>query len=247
VRLQSVVRSALILALGFGVAAALYAALINVPESNVLMLVLSAVLSVGILATIGLTIGVAASVVHSHGLGIGARRAAAALPRFVAGLAVFALLWWVASMAANWWTAHRGETDALLLLHFNITKTKWLHETVAWLLWLIPWGLGGSAVATLTSSDGHGRHAWRYGLRASVRFLPLAAASMATLVISQGLRRLVFWLPDSLPPNRIEFVFAAVKLTFVYAVAITMAACVVAISARASEQRSLPDGTPGLS
>jgi len=242
-----VVRSALILALGFGVAAGLYAALINVPESNVLMLALSAVLSVGILATVGLTIGVAASVVHSRGLGVAARRAAAALPRFVAGLIVFALLWLGAAMAADWWTAHRGEIDALLLLHLNVTKTKWLHQTVAWLLWLIPWSLGGSAVATLTASSSHGRHAWSDGLRASVRFLPLAAASVATLIISQGLWRLVFWLPDSLPPNRIEFAFAAVKLTMLYAVAIVMAACIVAISARASRPELLPDGSPRLS
>jgi len=265
---RGLVRSSAALAVGCAVAAALFWALINVPESNVLMLTLSGILALGVFATLGLTIGGAASPQEQlAGIGldisrddcwdagfaeierliemaeaIGAvpgtttRRAVAALPRFAAGLVVFALLWWITDGAERWWTLHRGEVDAVFIRYGNITSTRRLHETVFWMIWLVRWGLGCSVVAALVAAGSDGWRAWVRGLRASIRLAPLVTASMAAVVLSEAVWRIVYWMPKSLPVSWIEFVFAGLKLIVLYALVIGIAAFVIGVCGRASRE-----------
>ncbi len=233
---RGLVRSSAALAVGCAVAAALFWALINVPESNVLMLTLSGILALGVFATLGLTIGGAASLAAGAVPGTTTRRAVAALPRFAAGLVVFALLWWITDGAERWWTLHRGEVDAVFIRYGNITSTRRLHETVFWMIWLVRWGLGCSVVAALVAAGSDGWRAWVRGLRASIRLAPLVTASMAAVVLSEAVWRIVYWMPKSLPVSWIEFVFAGLKLIVLYALVIGIAAFVIGVCGRASRE-----------
>jgi hypothetical protein len=84
--------------------------------------------------------------------GVGVRRTLAALPSFVAGLAVFAILWWLTGFADGWWRAHHGAVDALFLRYLGATRTQPVHQAAFRATWLVRWVLGLSIVAGLTAA-----------------------------------------------------------------------------------------------
>ena len=234
--LRGMGRSMAALAVGGAVAAVVYWALLNVPESNVWMLGLSILLALGVIAALGVTIGGAAALASEPFSRLALRQAIAALPRFVAGLGVFALLWWLTATADTWWAAHHGEIDAVFVRYLNVTHTMPLHTAVRWITWLARWGLGLSVIAALASSNAGGWRGWARGLRTSVRVAPLVTTSLGAVAVSEGLWQLAFWMPERLPPTRMEFVFAAVKLSVLCVLAIVIAASVLAVSGRAARQ-----------
>lgn len=223
-------RASAVLAIGAGVAGGLYLALLNVPESNVLALCVSALLVLLIIAVAGFTLAAAAALGQDFALPATARRAVAALPGFVVALGIFALLWWLTESADASWQAQRGEVDAVIMLYLGKTQTAWLHETVSGFLWLIRWALGLSIVAGLVvTATGGGLRSAPRGLRLSVRPLPLGAATVGLLFGVEGLWRLAYWRPSHLPPSWVESAFAALKLGVLYLIAAAMVALVLRI------------------
>jgi hypothetical protein len=216
--------------------------LLNVPESNVLALALSGVLVVLVAVTAAATTALAAAVSLAAGRQARARRVLASLPVLAIGVAVFALLWWLTGAAQVWWGRHAGEVDALIITRTGVTRTSALHGAVSWALWFVRWVVGPSAIVALAvASIERGPGAVGIGLRLALRGVPLAAATAAALVVSQGLWRNIDWVPASLPANWAEPLFVGTKLAVLYA----MAALIVAGVLRVYGTR-LPTSRPGL-
>jgi len=214
----------LTLAAGYAVAAGCFWGLVNVPESNVLALMLSAALALATLTTAGVATAAAAAIGDGVGGSDGTRRAIGALPGFAVGLGAFAVLWWVTGSADTWWRANRGQIDATLIRYANITRTRALHQAVFWATWIVRWIVGLSVVAALvTTSTVGGMRAIPSAFRHAVRGWSLASAAVAVWVVWGGLWRVVYWRPAAMTPW-IEPTFVAVKLAGLYLAAMVVVA-----------------------
>jgi hypothetical protein len=228
--------SALTLAVGYSVAGALFWALLNVPESTVFALLASLLLTLSIVVLTGLTTAAAAAVAPGLPRLTVVRRAIAALPAFVVGLAIFAALWWLTAGVDDVWTRHRGEIDAMFIRYLGVTGTAPLHSAERWLTWTVRWGLGLSVVAALATSGWRGVRALTPALRTAIGWTPLAAVTVAAVTVAEGLWRVATWRPQWLPPSSIEVVFAAVKLGLLYLLFVIIAAAVLDIHRRAARR-----------
>jgi hypothetical protein len=222
------------LAIGYAVAAGLFWALLNVPESSVLALALSAALVLATTIAVGVTTAAAATLADGVDGGNAARMSVTALPAFVVGLLVFAVLFWSTGSIDAWWRAHRGEIDATSIRYLNVTRTRALHETVSWTLWLVRWMLGLSAIAALvTTATVRGAGAMGAGLRNALRLQSLVAAGAALAIVIGGLWRLVDWRPAKLA-IWLEPMFVASKLTLLSVAALSIVALVLAVYRRSA-------------
>jgi hypothetical protein len=223
------VASALTLAVGVAGAGGLYWALLNVPESNVLALVVSGLLVAAAAAAIGTTLGASLMLSGGARAADATRRALAALPAFFLGLTIVAFLWWITGAADAWWTSHRGEVDAAFIRYAGTARTGRLHQAFYWITFLIRWALGLSVLAGLVSAAAAGgSRIVTNGLRTSIRLVPLAASIAGVVIVSELLWRVVYWRPDDLPPTSIETAFVAVKLFVLYLLAAVIGAGVLA-------------------
>jgi hypothetical protein len=172
------------------------------------------------------------------------RRSVTALPSFLLSLTLLAVLWWITGRLDEWWNAHRGEIDAVSLRYLGVTRTEPLHTAAAWATWLVRWVLGLSMAAGITAWGAHGglRTTGR-GLRLSLRAVPLAATAAGVLMVSEGIRRLAFWRPASLPPTGAEVIFAVLKIGVLYLATVTIAAGVLRTYGRAAGPTSDPATT----
>jgi len=221
------------LALGGAVAAGLFWALLNVPESNLLALTLSAALLLAIVATLGGIIAASSAIADGAGVAGVARRSIAAMPAFALGVIVFAALWWLTGAIDAWWRAHRGEIDAVSIRYLNLARTQSLHQAVFLIIWIVRWVIGLSVVAALaTTAAARGAHAAGAGLRNAVRPAPIAAGLAAALLLT-GLWRLVYWRPARLAPW-LEPTFVAAKLAVLYLAAVSIVALALAVHRRAA-------------
>ena len=234
-----IIRSAAALAIGAAATVALYLALLNVPEANVTSLLLSAVLVLLIVLAAGLTAGLAAAL-PAHGWRAALRRAAAGMPAFIIGLLLVAALFVVLDRLESWWGLHRGEVDAMLLPYIGTRSTAPLHTAVAWLLWLVRWGVGLSLVLGPVVAAAGGSP--RRGIRLALAAVPLVAMMLAAVVLSQGVWRIVYWRPEGLPATSLEVAFVAAKLIVLYLAAALVAGIVIGVYRRAA--RVLIDAHP---
>ncbi len=225
-----------IVAIGGAVVAGLFWALLNVPESNVLALTLSALIALLAVVAVGATVAAAVAAADDASAGDGLRRSLTALPAFVLGLAITGALWWLTGAAGDWWLAHRGETDALLIRYGNITHTRPLHSSVAAVLWLGRWVIGVSMVAALvTAAAVRPAAGLRRGLRNGVALVPLAV----TLAIAELFTRawpMVYWRPKRVAAW-MEPTFVGVKLAVLYLVAALIVAAGIVVMRRVAVAR----------
>jgi hypothetical protein len=231
---QRLARAIVTLAVGYAAAAGLLWSLLNVPESNVLALTLSATLVVATTVAAGVATAASAALADGGTGGDAARQSVTAVPAFVVGLLVFGALWWVTGSGDLWWRVHRSEIDAISIRYLNVTRTGALHETVAWTFWLARWMLGLSAIAALvTTATVRGAGAVGPGLRNALRLPSLVAAGTALAIVAGGLSRLVYWRPAKLA-TWLEPVFVTSKLIVLYIAALSIVALVLAVYRRAA-------------
>jgi hypothetical protein len=208
---------------GHAAAAGLFWWFINVPESNITMLSLSAALIVLTIVVLGWTEATAALLLWDSACGFrrAARRAFGALPAFIVGLLVFALFWWMTARADAWATAYSGQIDAWWMASTGSAKTAWIHSGLAIVLWFLRYVAGVSlAVAALAAGATGGRRAllsarW---LRAALARRQLGAIGLAMLLGVWLPLRATDWRPDAIPPTAVEAVFIAAKLGLLYLV-----------------------------
>ena len=232
------VRTAVVLFLGSGVLVGLYWTLLNVPESSVTALLLSALLALMLALVMGTTLALAMAASGGLPAGQAAGRARAALPLFIVGVGVFAALWFVTTSFDAWWAAHRGEADALAIRYLGITRTEPAHTAVSWISWLLRWVLSLSAVLGLVASAVARRTSpLRSGLREAVRLWPLLSATTGVLLVTRGLWRLTPWRPHGLPPTQGEVYFSAAKLGTLALLALLITTAVVSVYQRSVARR----------
>ena len=203
---------ALVLALAWG--------LVNVPDSNALMIGLS-------IATVALII-FAFSVVNATAAewllpGRSWRQAfeasASSVPVIVAAVALVVVFWWIGDAFGEWFAAHRGEFDAWLIATFDMTTTAWLDRVVSVGVFLWAGVVGVSLAVALVFARlerGAGavvRFEWvRAGLSRDQLMLTAAAMTLLIALPWQGLS----WRPRGLPPTWWQPAFAAVKIAMIF-------------------------------
>lgn len=212
------------LAAGHALMLGLFWSLLQVPESNVAMLVVSALVAIALVAAFGWVEGAAlAAWSPERGWRALARRAAAAPLAAVVAVALFGLLWWLTGRGAARWTAHRGEIDAWLMLHLGWTRTAGIHGTFRALVWFIRWGVGASlalAIVAWTIERGPRALTQVGGWLAAAltpRRLVLVVAVLYGLVWLPW--KAAFWRPAWIAPDWQEAAFVAIKLGVLYLVA----------------------------
>ena len=211
------------LVVGHAVLGGLYWGLLQIPESNALMLTASLVTALAMIAWTGTVeaVGIAG---WSHEGSVGSL-AVAGLRKavwIVPALAVFAVVWLLTGAASLWLGAHRGEMDAWIIAKLGWTETGWLHTTVGWTVWIVRYGLGVAlAVACLAAGVLRGisavlRLGWvGPGL---TRWSPVVTAGALLVGFYLPWRYVVYWRPASLPPTAAQPAFASAKLAVVYVV-----------------------------
>lgn len=209
--------------------------LLNVPESSVPALLLSAVLAVLVPVILGLTTSVVLGITGGLSLPAAARRALPGLRGFAAGLVVLGVLWVVTTRLVDLWVAHAGEIDALFLRYAGTASTAWLHTTVGWLLWLLCWGVGLAAIVGATRAAVHEQSLLTGLARAfSVRVLGTA---LGALLVGYALWSVVFWRPKGLPDNSAELMFVGAKLLVLYLVATVASVVALAVAGGGTEKK----------
>ena len=206
--------------------------LLNVPESSVPALLLSAVL---VPVVLGLTTSVVLGITGGLSLPVAARRALPGLRGFAAGLVVLGLLWVVTTRLVDLWVEHAGEIDALFLRYAGTASTAWLHTSVGWLLWLLCWGVGLAAIVGATRAAVHEQSVLTgLGRAFSVRVLGTA---IGALLVGYALWSVVFWRPKGLPDNSAELMFVGAKLLVLYLVATVASVVALAIAGGGTEKK----------
>jgi hypothetical protein len=227
----------LLLALaGTAVAAGTYWALLNVPESNVPALLLSAVLVLLLVGVAACTVGAVLAVASGTTIGGALRRAPWAIPGFVLGLLVCGALWWITTAVDSQWTLHRGEIDAVALRYVGTARTAWVHTSVAWLTWLVRWGIGTAMLAAATAGSVDASVGGRGALRSLAHALapvPLLV-TLAALIAGRALWSLAYWRPRGLTADTSELAFVSVKLGVLLVAVAAMAVVVLHVFARAT-------------
>jgi hypothetical protein len=206
------------LVVGHALLGALYWLLLQIPESNVLMLAASLLATLAILAWLGIVASTAASgwlpgATAASALRSGLRQAWWVFPALVAYLVV----WLATDYAGAWHLAHRGEIDAWFIAHFGWTNTAPFHVTATWLLWFVRYGIGLSLAASILAGGVAGRP-FVGSLR---RALTWSTLLITTAAVWLGLWlpwRVVDWRPASLPSTWVQPTFAATKLAVLFIV-----------------------------
>jgi len=205
---------------GHAVAGAIFWALLKVPESNVWMLSLSALLSVLLAVVIGwVETAAALTWTGRYRAAERAKRSLANIPATVVALLVFAAAWWLTGWAAFRIGLQRGEIDAAVMARFGWTDTAWIHAAIAWAIWFVRYGVGLSLALSLlvvAATDGFSailRFRWFVRGLSPLRLL-LVAWWLWVLIWLPW--QVVYWRPRSLPTTWLEPTFVTVKVLIVY-------------------------------
>lgn len=190
------------------------------PESNVLMLGVSALL-VAIAGTLLVLASASASfaIVHGRAPWASVVPAARRLPVILAAVLVIGIICGGAGWFEAWWLAHAGQVDAAAIAAGDVTRTGWIHGTVHWLVVAIQWVVVPVWFATVL--------AWAAGyeprdvltgkwLTAGLDWRLLLATAGCAVALVWLPWHYVYWRPRGLPATTAEVVFTGAKLVTVY-------------------------------
>lgn len=209
---------------GHAIAASLYWLLLQVPESNSLML-LASVAVVALLITVTILTETTAILAIDGGAGGPSWRDALRTPgltrrtaAFAVAIVAFGAIWWLTAKVGAWWFGHAGEIDAVLMIRLGWTRTSSLHTTVRWVLLVIRHIVGLSVAVTLMKRvlDRSWTIAGMRTLATPARLIEIAVCLAVFIVLPW---RFVWWRPRAVPPTWIELTFVAVKLGAIYLLA----------------------------
>lgn len=227
--------SAAWLGAGYAVSGLLYWALLNVPESTAVALVASLLLAIAIVTSAAVVTASAAAIGSGRSWTAAIRDGCRALPLAAIGLFAFVAIWVATASAAEWWTGHRGEIDALTMLYARTDRTDWLHAAVSGLLWIGRWGCGLSILGSLTVAGAADAPRLataarlRAGIRAAISVASLAAVTTAAACSAFGVWRLAYWRPGLITVLAAEPVFVLAKLAALYLAVVVLATASLAV------------------
>lgn len=241
---RALLTTTLWLALGDALAAGIVYGFLITPESNVLMLVTSAVLILLAAALLAVTsasaaYGLVACVSPWRGLGPALRR----LPIVFVGLIAIGVLCAGAGWFGDWWMSRSGEFDAAAIAAGDITRTGWVHATVRWLVAAIQWVIVPAWTATMlawaaayaTRDVSSGK--WLTG---ALRWRLLAVCAIAVVTLVWLPWRAAYWRPRGLSASSVEVVFLGAKLLVIYLLAQLAWALILWTAARATSPMPSP-------
>ncbi len=208
------------LAAGHAVLGGIFWLLLQVPESNVVMLGVSALLCV-LLVLLACWIEALGLLAwrHQGPLGGLARRALGAMAAVCAGAVLFGVAWYLTALASSAWSSHRTELDAWLMLHGGWTRTTRLHAGMGWAIAFVRYVLGlalALALAAAVAVRGVRALAGAAWLRRALSLRRLAVLTASLLLLFWLPWRAVDWHPARLSPNWQEVAFVGVKLSVLY-------------------------------
>lgn len=230
--LKSLLLSTLLVVVTAVLTGGIYWMLLNVPESNVLALALSALLALLLVVVGGYGLAVTLSVAAGSSVGRAMRDGVRGMPGLLCGVALFIVLAFVTGAIEGSWVEHGGEIDALFLRYAGTANSGWIHPTVAWVLWLMRWGIGGALVIGATVG-GALRGTIRRGLGLAFAPRPLGATLVA-LLGAYAMWALVYWRPAGLPADTAEVAFVSVKLSLLFLGYVVITTLVLHVFARAA-------------
>lgn len=205
--------------LGGAAAAGLYWAFLLTPVSTALALAFTAILAVIVLALIGLTANGAIEIWSNGWSRAGLTRAFRSIPAIVPAALIVVVLWWLTSRSEMWVAQRSGPINAWFMARFGWDDMRWLFTAFGyvaqWLRWVVGLLLALSLMEAVVSLgwSAAARGSW---ITAALRPRRLLIATLAIVVLI-ALPWIFFvpWRPESLPPNSLETVFIATKLTLV--------------------------------
>lgn len=227
------------LAAGHAAMLGVFWGLLNVPESNVVMLALSAALIAVWLALGALVEGTAGAwLLPGRSFGEALHAGVSSLPAFVAALVVFGVCWALAALVDGWHAGRRGEIDAWLIATFGTPDATWPHRVLDVLVFLLAGIVGVSlAVAVFFARlEGGARAMLRPGwLRAGLSRDQVTLVAIAITVFVAVPWQFAYWRPDRLPDGWVQPAFAATKLGMIFvAMNVGWLLCLVAGARNAS-------------
>jgi hypothetical protein len=201
---------------GHALLAALFWGLIHVPDANVTMLALSAVI-VALLLAVATVVEVTAAAWLTPGTPFrsAVHAGVRGLPALLAALLVWGVAAWAAGRLELWHQAHHGEIDAWLIARAGTTQAAWAHAGIDIAVFVIRWMVGLTLAVAIV-------HGWLTGgVRGLVRFGWLRRAfsryqfglvTLAFVLLIAVPWRAAHWRPAGLPPTWVEALFVGVKL-----------------------------------
>lgn len=217
---------------GHAVGLAAFWGLLQVPESSIWTLALSALL---VVALAGLALAVHAGAMTAwddrvpvaRGLLAGVRHAGGCL----LAAALFGLIWWLTGALLDWHTRMAGQIDAAYIARAGRGNTAWIHTTIIWLVAVLRWSVGLTISITLlgTMVAGGIRHAttvtWLKAATEPRRWLTITACFALLVALPWAA---VDWRPAKVSLG-LEPWFVAAKLALIA----TLAAAGWALALRA--------------
>jgi hypothetical protein len=216
--MRRLARVSAILAAGAIVGGALYWALLNTPDSNAIVLGISALLVVLLVLTAAIGVSMATLVAR----GTPGREAVARVPRaagwFLIAFSPLLAAWMTLGRFDRWVIERQGEINAWFIARFGWADISWLLRAEVWASRWIRWAvvpvLCISLLTTiLTAETGT---TW---LRRAFHWRTLLAATLAFIVLMALPWQLTTWRPQ-LPPTWVQPTLAAIRLgtTFVFGI-----------------------------
>lgn len=208
------------LSIGHALIALLFWALVNVPESTVWMLGLSALIAVTLIVLAG-WIQASAALAWIPGVRPRTilRRALNGIPAFVVALVVCATLWWGLGRVDAWLEARAGEIDAWLIARTGWTQTGWIHRVIDLVMAFFRYVLAISIGLALVAAGA--REGWRAlagtsWMRRAVGRAQIGITGIAFVLLIALPLQAVYWRPASLPPTSLELAFIVAKLSVIF-------------------------------
>jgi hypothetical protein len=219
------------LAAGLATTGALYWAFLNTPESNALMLVISAALAVATVVSAGVSVNLAVLVAD----GAPARQALWGAVRgtvwFIAIAAVALLAWRAIRHGDSWVSQHQGEINAWFIAQFGWADIAPLLQAEAWLSWWLRWTVvplaSMSMLSALLTRDRARGIGW---LLRAWRWRSLLIVTIAFLLLNAVAPPLIEWRP-AVPSTWAEPAVAALRLAAVVLILLVGATILILISA----------------
>jgi hypothetical protein len=204
------------LCLGHAVLGGVYWFLLNVPESNVLMLIASALLAIVLVIGAGVVDTTALLWLRTDWpLGRAIRRSLGALPVFLLALAVWLLIAWVCGRLGQLHDQRGGELDAWLIAKFDWTRVAWMHRTIDYALDFVQYVVGTSLAVTLLTigaAESVGDVARLHWITRGLHWLQLVVIAVAMFGLVWLPWQAAYWRPASLPATSTQVIFAVAKL-----------------------------------
>jgi hypothetical protein len=229
---------ALWLLLGAAAIGGLFWAFLNTPESNALMLALSALLLLAMVVECALVVNAAVLLANGDGFAASVAGGARRIHWFLVAAIPAALLIWAVLRGDAWVARHSGEINAWFIARFGWSDVSALFRAQeylsVWIRWVL---LPVTALAALAAMLRAGSAAPRLWLRTAWHWRPLLIATVAFVVLIALPWRAAFWRPQNLPATWVEPAFAGVRLALI-AITAAIGASVMLVAASDRTPRS---------